>query len=347
MIQSMTGNLLEDTAEAYVNTVNTVGVMGKGIALQFKQAFPDVFKQYKKDCKAGLVKVGKMHVVEVFGFTNPKYIINFPTKEHWRNPSKLAYIEEGLQDLAQVIKERNIQTIALPPLGCGNGGLEWHEVRPKIFAVLESLDIEVHLYEPNHTPAVDQMIIRTKKPKMTKGRALLLAAMAKYAGPGYRMSALEVQKIAYFLHAVGALPKLTFEKNQFGPYAENLHHVLQALDGHYIKGYGDRTKAAEIYLVEGAQEEAENFLQNDAQAQAYLKQVAELFYGFETPYGLELLSTVGWILQEAPQKATDKNFVVQSVQNWNERKKRIFPEDHIEKVWQYLIDTNLHRVHTQ
>ena len=247
-------------------------------------------------------------------------------------------IEEGLADLVRVIQENNIQSLALPPLGCGNGGLNWQEVRPQIIAALEPLGIEVHLYEPSNMPAVDQMIIRTKKPRMTEGRALLLAAMAKYAGPGYRMSALEVQKIAYFLHAIGALPKLNFEKNQFGPYAENLHHVLQVLEGHYIRGYGDRTTASEIYLLAGAKEQAEMFLKDNEVAKKYLEQVSELFYGFETPYGLELLSTVGWIMQAEPIKSMDKNYVVQSVQNWNERKKRIFPVDHIEKVWHYLKD---------
>lgn len=337
MIQSMTGNLLEDTAEAYVNTVNTVGVMGKGIALQFKQAFPDVFKQYAKDCKSGVVQVGKMHVVEVHGLANPKYIINFPTKQHWRNPSKLEYIETGLNDLVRIMKELNIQSIALPPLGCGNGGLDWMVVRPMIIEAFNNVDVNIHLYEPAGAPPLDQMIIRTKRPKMTEGRALLLAAMARYAGPGYRMTSLEVQKIAYFLNVVGALPKLHFEKNQFGPYAENLHHVLQVMEGHYIRGYGDRTTGSEIYLLDGAAIEAEKFLADSEEAMQHLEQVANLIYGFETPYGLELLSTVGWILQEEPKKANDKSFVVQSVQDWNERKKRIFSTDHIEKVWKYLL----------
>lgn len=337
MIQSVTGNLLEDTAEAYVNTVNTVGVMGKGIALQFKQAFPDVFKQYVKDCRAGVVQVGKMHVVDVHGLANPKYIINFPTKQHWRNPSKLEYIETGLNDLVRLVKELNIQSIALPPLGCGNGGLDWLVVRPMIIDAFGNMDVKIHLYEPAGAPAIDRMIVRTKRPRMTEGRALLLAAMARYAGPGYRMTSLEVQKIAYFLHVVGALPKLQFEKKQFGPYAENLHHVLQVMEGHYIRGYGDRTTGSEIYLLDGAIEEAENFLVNDSEAQQHLEHVANLMYGFETPYGLELLSTVGWILQEEPKKANDLSFVVQSVQGWNERKKRIFSTDHIEKVWNYLV----------
>lgn len=337
MIQSMSGNLLEDSAEAYVNTVNTVGVMGKGIALQFKQAFPEMFKQYAKDCKSGFVQTGKMHVVEINGLTNPKYIINFPTKEHWRNPSKLDYIESGLTDLVRVVKEKNIQSIAIPPLGCGNGGLDWLVVKSMILKAFKDVDITIHLYEPKGTPPKDKMIVRTKRPKMTEGRALLLAAMDRYSRPGYRMSLLEVQKIAYFLYAVGALPKLKFEKNQFGPYAENLHHVLQAMEGHYIRGYGDRTTGSEIYLLDGAVQVANEFLEGNEKAKEQLEQVANLMYGFETPYGLELLSTVGWIIQKEPEKSQDKNYVVQSVQNWNERKKRIFQVEHIEKVWDYLL----------
>ena len=338
MIQSVKGNLLEDSAEAYVNTVNTVGVMGKGIALQFKQAFPEVFKQYEKACKKGLIQVGNMHVTEVVGFASPRYVINFPTKEHWRNPSKLEYIEEGLKDLVKVINDLKIQSIALPPLGCGNGGLDWHQVRPMIVEAFQTLDVTVHLYEPAGAPPLEEMIVRTKKPKMTLGRAQLLAAMSRYAGPGYRMSLLEVQKIAYFLYEIGALNRLHFEKHHYGPYAENLNHVLQALEGHYIRGYGDRTQGAEIYLLDGAAEEAENFLSHDEEALNNLQRVADLMYGFETPYDLELLSTVGWILKEQPSKANDKYFVVQSVQGWNERKKKIFPENHIIQVWDYLVN---------
>ena len=317
--------------------MNTVGVMGKGIALQFKQAFPDVFKQYAKDCKKGLVQVGKMHIVEVEGLTAPKYVINFPTKEHWRNPSKLEYIQEGLKDLVRVVEDLEIKSIALPPLGCGNGGLDWQVVCPMILEAFQPLNVEVHLYEPAGAPPLDEMIVRTQKPKMTMGRALLLAAMSRYAGPGYQMSLLEVQKIAYFLHEVGALPKIQFGKNRFGPYSEGLNHVLQALEGHYIRGYGDRTQGAEIYLLDGATEESEQFLATKDEAMNYLQQVADLIYGFETPYDLELLSTVGWILKEEPTKAKDQHFVLHSVQNWNERKKRIFPENHILQVWDYLV----------
>ncbi|WP_108308543.1 Appr-1-p processing protein, partial [Metalysinibacillus jejuensis] len=223
-------------------------------------------------------------------------------------------------------------------LGCGNGGLDWRQVRPMIVEAFQTLDVTVHLYEPAGAPPLEEMLVRTKKPKMTLGRAQLLAAMSRYAGPGYRMSLLEVQKIAYFLYEIGALNRLHFEKHHYGPYAENLNHVLQALEGHYIRGYGDRTQGAEIYLLDGAAEEAENFLSHDGEALNNLQRVADLMYGFETPYDLELLSTVGWILKEQPSKANDKYFVVQSVQGWNERKKKIFPENHIIQVWDYLVN---------
>ncbi|GAA0427774.1 macro domain-containing protein [Lentibacillus halophilus] len=338
MIYAMKGNLLEDTADVFVNTVNTVGVMGKGIALQFKQAFPDVFKQYAKDCKAGQVQIGKMHVVPVEGLINPKYIIHFPTKKHWSSPSKLSDIKTGLKDLVQVIQRLNVNSIAMPPLGCGNGGLDWSVVRPLIIEAFEPFSIDVHLYEPAGAPPLDQMIVRTRRPEMTMGRALLLGAMEQYAGLGYRMSLLEVQKIAYLLHEVGALPKMTFEKHLYGPYSEGLNHVLQRMESHFIRGYGDRTSGAEIYLFDEAVEEAKQFLDEHAEAKDYLHQVSDLMFGFETPYDLELLSTVDWILKENPDKVKDSDFVVESVQAWNPRKKRIFSSKDIEQVRDYLVN---------
>src|SRR5450432_4266520 len=149
MIVFAQGNLLDSSAEALVNTVNTVGIMGKGIALMFKEAFPDNFKAYEVACKNGQVRLGTMFVTERQQFLGPKWIINFPTKKHWRNPSKMEWIEEGLIDLKRVIASNRIQSIALPPLGSGNGGLEWIAVRRKIEEAFESLpDLDVTVYEP-------------------------------------------------------------------------------------------------------------------------------------------------------------------------------------------------------
>ena len=336
MIILSSGNLLEDSAEAYVNTVNTVGVMGKGIALQFKQAFPEVFKQYAKDSKLGHIKVCSMHVVPVEELTNPKYVINFPTKKHWRDPSQMSYIDSGLQDLVKIVTELGIPTIAIPPLGCGNGGLDWASVRFKIEQAFKDVPVEVHLYGPAGSPLPEEMKIGTTEPRMTKGRALLLSLVDSYSKPGYRLSHLEIQKLAYLLQEVGEPMKLRFEKNKYGPYADNLNHVLQRIEGHFIRGYGDCSREAEIYLLEGAADRAIASLQKDSDSLERLKRVKELIQGFETPYGMELLATVHWVITQHPEQSMDLSFVTEQVQNWSDRKKELFSAKHIEKVWQYL-----------
>ena len=140
---------MEAPAEALVNAVNTVGVMGKGIALMFKERFPENFKAYAAACKAGDVQVGKMFVSPGTELGGPRWIINFPTKKHWRDPSNIEWVRDGLAALRTVIRDRKISSIAIPPLGCGNGGLNWDEVRPLIVEALGDLaDVEVMLYEP-------------------------------------------------------------------------------------------------------------------------------------------------------------------------------------------------------
>jgi len=296
MIEFTKGNLLEADVEALVNTVNTVGVMGKGIALQFRQAFPENYEAYRKACKRGEVKIGKMFVVATGRLTNPRYVINFPTERHWRNKSRLEDIKKGLEDLVRVVKEKDIRSIAIPPLGCGFGGLRWEEVRPLIVKAFESLpDVQVLIYEPYQAPAADQMKIATKRPRLTKGRAALIVLIDRYAIPGYRLTHLEIQKLAYFFQCAGELLRLNYVKHKYGPYAENLHFVLQRLEGHYLRGYGDRSRRAEIYFLPGAKEEAEAFLQSYPETLQRIDRVARLIYGFETPYGMELLATVHWL----------------------------------------------------
>lgn len=149
MIRYIQGNLLQADTEAVVNAVNTVGVMGKGIALAFKEAYPENFAEYEAACRAHLLKTGHMFVTENRSLQGPRWIINFPTKKHWRQPSRFEWITEGLVDLRRVILDRHIRSIAIPPLGCGNGGLEWEQVRPAIAAALEDLrEVDIRIYEP-------------------------------------------------------------------------------------------------------------------------------------------------------------------------------------------------------
>jgi O-acetyl-ADP-ribose deacetylase (regulator of RNase III) len=161
MIEIMKGNLVEADAEALVNTVNCVGYMGKGIALQFKKAFPENFSSYERACRAKKVRPGKMFVFETASLVNPKYIINFPTKAHWRDKSRYEYIEEGLEAIVKEICRRRIASVAVPPLGCGLGGLDWSVVREMIEKALSDIpDVRVLLFEPVGTPDPKQIPVR-------------------------------------------------------------------------------------------------------------------------------------------------------------------------------------------
>ncbi len=335
MIEITSGNLFDAEVEALVNTVNTVGVMGKGIALQFRQAFPENYKLYRAACQREEVRPGRMFVTT--RLTDPRFIVNFPTKRHWRGKSRMEDVEAGLTDLARVIEKRQIHSIAIPPLGCGNGGLAWTDVRPRIERALEALDVRVVLFEPRGAPDAEKMPVRTGRPRMTRGRASLLAVLERYALPGYRLNLLEVQKLAYLLKAAGEpLPRLEFARNKFGPYSETIHHVLQRIEGHFIRGYGDRSGEASIRLLPEAVDSARSFLERHPEVTPRVERVAELIEGFETPYGLELLSTVHWLAQEDPSAATDTEIAVRGVQSWSRRKRHLFKRHHIETAWSQL-----------
>ena len=158
MLEFKTGDILAEDAEALVNTVNCVGVMGRGIALQFKNAFPDNFKAYADACKRQEVEPGRMFVFETGQLTKPRYIINFPTKRHWRGKSRMEDIDAGLRMLQEVIREKDIRSIAIPPLGSGLGGLDWSKVRPRIKQALRDFkDLHIVVFEPGGAPETHQL----------------------------------------------------------------------------------------------------------------------------------------------------------------------------------------------
>lgn len=260
MIEFKQGNLLEENAEALVNTVNCVGVMGKGIALQFKQAFTENFRQYEKACRADEVQPGRMFTVATGNLFYPRYIINFPTKRHWKGKSKIEDIESGLKALIKEVQELGISSIAIPPLGCGNGGLDWSDVKPLIESAFTELpDVQVVVFEPTGAPAAEKMRVATSKPNITRARALFIRLLELYGIQGYELTKLEIQKLAYFLQMAGEPLRLRYDKHQYGPYADNLNHVLQVIEGHYIRGYGDRNQDSEIYVLPEGREAAQTF----------------------------------------------------------------------------------------
>lgn len=338
MLHLTSGDILQAHAEALVNTVNCVGVMGRGIALQFRKAFPENFKVYQSACLRKEVRPGRMLTVETGILTGPRYVINFPTKRHWRGNSRIEDIDAGLEALVREVRQRGIKSIAIPPLGCGLGGLDWNEVRPRIVRAFESLpDVEVLLFEPSGAPVPEQMAKRSGPPAMTPGRAVLIELMVRYCEAVLDpfVSLLEVHKLMYLMQEAGEPLRLKFEKGVYGPYAKNLRHVLNELEGHFLMGYGDAADKPElpIELLPNAREAAEKQLAEHPETQARLDRVARLIHGFETPHGMELLSTIHWVATRegalTPEDAAEKTH------RWNERK-RIFEEKQIRLGWQVL-----------
>jgi O-acetyl-ADP-ribose deacetylase (regulator of RNase III) len=328
MITYKTGNILTEDVEAIVNTVNCVGVMGRGIALQFKKAFPKNFNAYAIACKQGQVKPGKMFVYETGGLSNPKFIINFPTKRHWKGKSRIEDIASGLRDLIEVVNSRNIKSIAVPPLGSGLGGLEWNHIKPLIEESISSIEgLELVVYEPG-VDVNDSRAVRNKKvPHMTSGRAALLELIDRYLKGLLDpiVTLLEAHKLMYFMQEAGEELKLKFAEAPYGPYAENLRHVFNAIEGHMIAGYADGgdNPFKQITLVPGAIDDAKAFLEHHDDTKSRFGRVADLVEGFESPLGLELLSTVHWAAKQSDAASSEE--VVSYVHHWSERKQQFTP----------------------
>lgn len=332
MIRYVEGDILEAKAEALVNTVNCVGVMGRGIALQFKKAFPANFKTYAAACKRGEVQPGRMLVVETGELTGPRYIINFPTKIHWRGKSRIDHIESGLEALVGEIKERAIGSVAIPPLGSGLGGLNWAEVRPLIDRAMAELpDVDVEVYEPVGVPVSARARLASTAPKMTPSRAAVVGLMNRYLAAlmDTSVSLLEVHKLAYFLQTAGEPLKLRYSKAWYGPYAENLRHLLAEMEGNLIRGYESEDDAPdrELALVPGAARKAEGVLASETETQRRFDRVARLVDGYETPFGLELLATVHWVAME--EGVRDRPHITEATREWGHRKKQ-FSQEQIE-----------------
>ena len=328
MIQYKTGDVLTEDAEALVNTVNCVGIMGRGIALQFKKAFPENFRAYAAACARNEVQPGRMFVFETGHVTNPRYIINFPTKRHWRGKSRIEDIDAGLDALVVEVRSRNIRSIVLPPLGSGLGGLDWSDVRPRITAALQELsDVKATVFEPGGGPTDDRLNRSTAPPAMTPGRAALIGLMDRYIrillDPFVTL--LEVHKLLYFMQVAGERLRLRYRKAPYGPYAENLRHALREVEGHFITGFAGSGDAPHkpLDLVPGAVQDARGFLVAHPETRARFDRVVDLIEGFESSFGLELLATVHWVVVHEDPASADE--VVKRTHSWDDRKKRFTP----------------------
>ncbi len=326
MVQFVTGNILDSPAEALVNTVNTVGVMGKGIALQFKQQFPGNYKTYKEACDQKALQIGQLLVTEEESLLGgKKLIINFPTKTHWRLPSEYAYISKGLDALLKVIEERNIHSIAIPPLGAGNGGLDWNKVKNMIVEAMQATDRTVYLYEPS-TAIKD--VLKKERVKLTPARAMMLSVLYTLVRSGEFVSEFAAEKVAYFLQRFGAVEefKLEFKPNFYGPYSGKVRHVLYHLNGSYVMGYSAKDKKPfdELSLVMDAEKEVQAYL--DRPEHQHLKEIVNntkrFLQGYYSPFGLELLSTIDFIKKEKHKDSVEE--ILNELENWSDRKRTLF-----------------------
>ncbi len=324
MIQYITGNILESPAQALVNTVNTVGVMGKGIALQFKKAFPNNYRAYEIAAKQSLIVTGRMFVTTDFNMTSgEKIIINFPTKKDWRKPSEYTFIEEGLIDLVNVIREKQIISIAIPPLGSGNGGLEWERVKKIIEQKMSALSTIVYVYEPT---AQIKEHLKNERIKLTEARALLLYVLYDLVREGEFVSEFSSEKVCYFLQRFGARPyfKLEFEPRFYGPYSGKVRYILNALNGSYIMGYSDMSKKPfdPLTIVSDGYETVIKFVENDPTLVGIARKTISFLRGFYSDFGLELLSSIDFITSKYGE--SDSIEVTKRLAEWSDRKHTMF-----------------------
>lgn len=340
MIELRRGDILKQDAEALVNTVNCVGVMGRGVALQFRKAYPENYKAYREACARREIQPGRMLVFDLNRLVNPRLIINFPTKRHWKGKSRLDDVRTGLQDLVKVLQQHQVRSVAVPPLGCGLGGLDWRTVRPLIEEALGALpDLHVYLFEPAGAPPAKRMVNRTITPKMTAGRAALLGLMHRYLGGlmDVSISLLEIHKLMYLLQEAGEPLRLRFAKGPYGPYAQNLRHVLDAIEGHFTSGFGAGEDAPDkqIELIGDALRRSDAFLRDHPATQERFDRVSKLIAGFETPFGMELLATVHWVARYEGAASVDE--AVERTYAWGERK-RMFTPEQIHSAWKALAE---------
>ena len=350
MIRFTQGNLLEADAEALVNTVNTVGVSGKGIALMFKEAFPENFRAYEAASKAGRVVAGGLFITERHDMLGPRYIINFATKQHWRHPSKLVWIKEGLKALRHEVETRGIRSIAIPPLGAGNGGLQWADVRPLIEDALRDLATDIVVFEPTQT--YQNVVKRQGVEKLTPARALMAEMIRRYEVLGFDCSMLEAQKLAWFLsraiNRAGLADPIAndFAANRYGPYSDKVRHLLNSLDGSYLeceRRVADARTFDPIRFRHDRQDKISAYLTapDVSSYRPALDHASDVIDGFQSPHGLELLATIDWLHSEN-RVPVETDAMMTAIASWPgpdgaaERKVRIFSRNHVEVAVQHL-----------
>lgn len=327
MINYTTGDLLKSSAEALVNTVNCEGYMGKGIAYQFKMQYPENNVDYVKACKNGSLRVGTMHFYKEKG----KLIINFPTKDKWRAKSRMEYVDTGLEALIELIMSTGIKSIAIPPLGSGNGGLIWSEVKALIEEKLSVLpeDVQVLIYEPsrNYVPQP------TVEPKLSMS-ALVLMEIKNGLN---KFDTLRLQKTAYFVNVFAGQSYFKFKRDKYGPYDNSIAIISRSIREfqkyHGVKDTEEAYKILYNKIVSGKVETALNELK------PAIKKSADFVNGITTNHELECLATILYLVEE--KRVLSEDEIVQSFKSWSDDKAKRFSTEEILAGIYKLNDQNL------
>lgn len=334
MIRFSSGDMFDAQVEAIVNTVNLVGVMGKGIALQFKERFSNNFHAYQQACKDHTIGIGHSLVVKEEWQGRSIWVINFPTKIHWRNPSQYWYLEKGLDNLVQIIKDLGIKSIAIPPLGAGNGGLDWNNVRNLMVGKLSGLDCEIIIFEPGH-----KAVSVARNVKLTPARALLVYMLDRIQQEGFDATAFSAVKSVYFLQKFGAegIYKMNFERYIYGPYCDDVRHLLHGIDGAYITGFADMSKKPfePFDTIREKLGEVRDMVDQDIELSGIVNRTCRFLDGYWDDFSLELMSSVDFLMNENPGSTLSE--IYEELGDWTPRKKHLFADKAlVEKVYSHI-----------
>ena len=328
MIESASGDILKADVDALVNPVNCEGETGRGLALQFKTRFPENFDAYYDACRNQAIKLGSMLVHDYGLGSRPRYIVNFPIKNHWRDQTTLEHIESGLIDLAEVVESRGILTLAMPPIGCGPGGLDWKDVRPLLERHLDRNGRHFIIYGFSVPPIQKAPARPQEAPVMTRGRAALIHLTARYIASIHdnHVTLPELHMLLYLLQERGEVLRLEFNKGSASPYARNLRPVLNAIDGYYLSGYigGPDRPNKELVLIPSIEPVAADFLRDHPATLDRVEEVLELVEGFAPHAGLELITTVHWLVTREQSRTIED--MMRRAFIWNRSKRHLTTE---------------------
>lgn len=339
MIRFVTGDIFNAQVDAIVNTVNLMGVMGKGIALQFKERFSNNFIIYQQACRNKTIDIGNSLVVHEKWRGQDMLVINFPTKKHWRYPSQYVFIEKGLDNLVEIIRHYGIKSIAIPPLGAGNGGLEWPKVRQLIVEKLSNVDCMIYVFEPGHVAETQD-----KDVKLTPARALLVYMLDRMQQEGYDATAFTAVKSVYFLQRFGAVNifNLRFIPYIYGPYCDSVRHMLHHIDGAYVRGFADMTKKPfePFDIMHERMDEVRRYVEQNIMLSDIVYRTCEFLKDNWDDFSLELLSSIDYLMTENPSASVDEIYA--KLRAWSPRKSNLFSDkQYTIAAYKHIVDAGI------